>query len=62
MSPRRVSGERDSSLADPHGGPAATEVGLFVTSIRMTECVGKGDPQALNSKTGLFGHSNISAE
>jgi hypothetical protein len=24
-SPRRVSGERESSLADPHGGPAATE-------------------------------------
>jgi hypothetical protein len=23
-SPRRVSGERESSLADPHGGPAAT--------------------------------------
>jgi hypothetical protein len=24
-SPRRVSGERESSLADPHGGPAATD-------------------------------------
>ncbi len=25
-SPRRVSGERESSLADPHGGPAATGI------------------------------------
>jgi hypothetical protein len=24
--PRHVSGERESSLADPHGGPAATDL------------------------------------
>ncbi len=33
-SPRRVSGERESSLADPHGGPAATEA-LLVSAVEI---------------------------
>ncbi len=59
-SPRHVSGERESSLADPHGGPAATDpcIGLkypcdYGTDIYIPICTGINGETSYASK-GLF--------